>query len=145
MKIITRSHHRTIISEEHRFTHRDISGAGSLAFVFTMKDGEPVFNAPIGLINYLRCVLGPALTPCAFDFDGEDFMPTLDVIDNGVITHTNICWVPAVGECECGRRLELRNFTNTCTCGADYNGSGQRLAPRHMWGEETGEHWTECV
>jgi hypothetical protein len=41
--------------------------------------------------------------------------------------------------------LSLSSFTNTCiSCGADYNSSGQRLAPRHMWGEETGEHWTDC-
>lgn len=31
-------------------------------------------------------------------------------------------------------------FTNTCDhCGADYNSSGQRLASRSQWGEETGE------
>jgi len=30
-------------------------------------------------------------------------------------------------------------FTNTCRCGADYNMSGQQLAPRSQWGEETGE------
>lgn len=32
----------------------------------------------------------------------------------------------------------MRN-TNTCECGADYNMSGQRLADRGQWGEETGE------
>lgn len=42
--------------------------------------------------------------------------------------------------CACGRWLELDDpMTNTCACGADYNGSGQRLAPREQWGEETGE------
>lgn len=45
----------------------------------------------------------------------------------------------------CGKWLGLGKFTNTCTrCGADYNGSGQLLASRSLWGEETGEHWTEC-
>ena len=35
---------------------------------------------------------------------------------------------------------------STCTkCGADYNSSGQLLAPRYQWGEETGEHWTDCI
>jgi hypothetical protein len=52
---------------------------------------------------------------------------------------------PAVGRCGCGREVELGHFTNTCDgCGADYNGSGQRLAPRAQWGEETGEPWYEC-
>jgi len=48
-------------------------------------------------------------------------------------------------EC-CGHDLACANFTNTCgTCGADYNQSGQRLAARSQWGEETGEHWSECI
>jgi hypothetical protein len=48
---------------------------------------------------------------------------------------------PAEGKCErCGRVVELYGFTNTCEgCGADYNMSGQLLAPREQWGEETGE------
>ena len=40
----------------------------------------------------------------------------------------------------CGEWLDCDGFTNTCgSCGADYNMSGQRLAPRSQWGEETGE------
>jgi len=47
-------------------------------------------------------------------------------------------------EC-CGETLILSRFTNTCACcGADYNQSGSLLASRHHWGEETGEHWTDC-
>lgn len=46
----------------------------------------------------------------------------------------------------CGAWLRCDRFTNTCDrCGADYNMSGARLAPREQWGEETGEHWTECI
>ncbi len=45
----------------------------------------------------------------------------------------------------CGVELVCDSFTNTCDrCGADYNFAGQQLAPRSQWGEETGEHWTEC-
>ena len=51
---------------------------------------------------------------------------------------------PAIGKCSCGKRVILANFTNTCSCGADYNSSGQALACRSQWGEETGEHWTDC-
>jgi hypothetical protein len=48
--------------------------------------------------------------------------------------------LPALLECVCGHRLELWAFTNTCArCGRDYNQSGQALAPRSQWGEETGE------
>lgn len=41
--------------------------------------------------------------------------------------------------CDCGNAVYLGGFTNTCRCGADYNMSGSRLAPRSQWGEETGE------
>lgn len=48
---------------------------------------------------------------------------------------------PAVGECnKCRKPVTLAGFTNTCgECGLDYNMSGQQLAPREQWGEETGE------
>jgi len=46
----------------------------------------------------------------------------------------------------CGEWLSLHNFTNTCPhCNADYNASGQLLAPRSQWGEETGESWVDCI
>ena len=52
--------------------------------------------------------------------------------------------VPAEIKC-CGEWLSLGSFTNTCPhCNADYNGSGSLLAQRQFWGEETGEHWSEC-
>jgi hypothetical protein len=45
----------------------------------------------------------------------------------------------------CEAWLECNRFTVTCdSCGADYNQSGHRLAPRSQWGEETGEPWWEC-
>ena len=53
--------------------------------------------------------------------------------------------VPAVWRCDCGAELEIPNFTNTCECGADYNSSGQRLAPREQWGEETGESFSDIL
>lgn len=52
--------------------------------------------------------------------------------------------VPARIKC-CNQWLSLGSFTNTCEhCNADYNSGGQLLAPRSHWGEETGEHWSEC-
>ena len=45
----------------------------------------------------------------------------------------------------CGSWLRCDRFTVTCdACGSDFNQSGHRLAPRSQWGEETGEHWSEC-
>jgi len=46
----------------------------------------------------------------------------------------------------CGEWLDCSGFTNTCYyCGCDYNHAGQQLAPRHMWGEETGETVAEIL
>ena len=46
----------------------------------------------------------------------------------------------------CGQWLRCDLFTNTCeTCDADYNMSGDRLAPRAQWGEETGEQYSDIV
>jgi hypothetical protein len=63
----------------------------------------------------------------------------------GAIQHyTRGCRVHAIGRCDCGREVVLNSFTNSCPCGADYNWDGQALACRSQWGEETGEHWTDC-
>jgi hypothetical protein len=64
----------------------------------------------------------------------------------GVRTYTTRYTTPAVGRCDCGAAVTLDGFTCTCErCGADYNGSGQRLAPRSQWGEETGESLADIL
>jgi hypothetical protein len=44
-------------------------------------------------------------------------------------------------ECHCGATVALSSgWANQCgKCQTEYNGSGQTLAPRSQWGEETGE------
>lgn len=65
---------------------------------------------------------------------------TYDVIDNGIVPYTTSWIEHAQGKCECGHIITLATFTNTCEkCGRDYSISGQSLAPRSQWGEETGE------
>jgi hypothetical protein len=70
---------------------------------------------------------------------------------NGILPGTLKTWVnhhtrSAVGLCECGTRVYLSGFTNTCDgCDADYNKSGQQLAPREVWGEDTGESLSEIL
>lgn len=52
----------------------------------------------------------------------------------------------AVLRCGCGRAVTLDDpMTNTCDCGQEYNGSGQHLAPRSQWGEETGESLADIL
>ena len=46
-----------------------------------------------------------------------------------------------VVDCGCGTEVYCdRSWANECfSCGTEYNGVGQMLAPRSQWGEETGE------
>ncbi len=109
------------------FEFKNMPGAG-FAFPCDEQGNVDTKNLPPeALGNYKKCLSGEH-----------------DVICKGVrILRWNVR-EPAVGLCECGKEVELSHFTNTCECGADYNFAGQRLAPREQWGEETGEHWTEC-
>lgn len=54
---------------------------------------------------------------------------------------------PAIGVCNhCGRDVYLDHaLTNPCECGAEYNLSGQELAPRSQWGWDTGESIDEIM
>lgn len=87
---------------------------------------------PAGLENLRRCL----------EREIDDIDP-----DNAYVEkYEHSYYEPGEIECEdCHSPVVIHGFTNTCDCGADYNMSGQRLAPREQWGEETGEHWTECV
>jgi hypothetical protein len=63
----------------------------------------------------------------------------------GVRTYVHRYHQPAVGRCCCGREVDLDGFTCPCECGRDYNSSGQLLAPRSQWGEETGETLSDIL
>ena len=121
----------TVVSHYRVFTYINKLGWEGGGFSFPSdKNGKVDLMelAPIGRENYLRCIMG-----------------ITKVRDDGVAKHVITNRHRACIECiDCGRNIGLYNNTNTCECGADYNMSGQRLAPREQWGWETGEHWTEC-
>lgn len=48
-------------------------------------------------------------------------------------------------KCHCGSEVVCDGFTNTCECGRDYNMSGDLLAPRSQWGEDTGESLVDIL
>lgn len=69
----------------------------------------------------------------------------IKVRDTGIETRTYTYTDPRIGECECGEHVYLEHFTNTCGCGRDYNMSGDELAPREQWGDDTGENLSDIL
>ncbi len=126
MKIIRQATLHDSVTYHRSFHYQGEPGSG---FGFDC-DEHGVVNidelAPAGLENYNRCLRGST--------DSGQV-----IIDAGVERRDHHWREHAVGKCDCGRRVDLGGFTNTCDCGADYNSAGQRLAPRSQWGEETGE------
>ena len=140
MRIIKRREYHTSTHYSLDFEYADCRGAG---FSFPCdQDGkvnESGMPAP-ALANYRKCLTGKMEIT-------KDCKPcVVDIIAKGVQTITNEWRTPAVGECNrCGKEVELHGFTNTCECGVDYNMSGQELAPRSQWGEETGESVSDIL
>lgn len=128
MKIITRRNIVTEISYMRSFEWKDDPGAG---FMFICDEHGHLSAEslnPDAEANLMKCLDG-----------------TFAVIDCGVEKREFDRIIPAVGRCTCGQVVTLDSFTNTCTCGADYNMSGQQLADRSQWGEETGESLDEIL
>lgn len=122
LPIIRQSERHEEVSYSLVYACNDCEGAG---FSFPCnEDGKLLLPMnDVTLDNYCKCVAG-----------------VHDVTCEGVRKDVRRWTEPAVGQCECGHSVELAEFTNTCAvCGRDYNMSGQRLAPRSQWGEETGE------
>jgi hypothetical protein len=70
------------------------------------------------------------------------------IVDDGMVIEKWTSYEPPVIKClRCQNEVTLWDaWLSTCShCGADYNGSGQLLAPRHLWGEETGEHLADLI
>ena len=83
---------------------------------------------------------GEPLIDCDIEFDSEEAAINWlkENCEYAYLTRDYECWNYV--KCEnCGEWVLLEDFTNTCDCGAEYNGFGQRLAPRNLWGWETGE------
>ena len=149
MKIIQQPD--TEVRRKRRHSFRWVKqGDGGLSFDVD-EHGEPIslcgkknFTAWQGMEQYIRAILGPEWAP--FGYEGEEGTDTsFEIINEGIVTDEIIIRIPRAGLCNCGRKVTLDRFTNPCSCGLDYNMFGELLAPRHLWGEETGEHWSECI
>jgi hypothetical protein len=128
IKILQERQRKALTEYERCWAWRDDAGAG---FCFPCDENGNVKLDELAheaVANLFGCVSG-----------------NFNVIDDGVKIFTHRWIEPAIGKCHCGNEVYLEHFTNTCDkCGRDYNMSGQELAPREQWGEETGEHWSEC-
>lgn len=134
MKIISHSHIVEGTEYRMKFTYKGSEKHGSFYAFLCDKDGNvfPRTNEDAEA-NYQRCLNG---------FDERNNMQ----INPGKLDAIDFCnRIPSIGLCVCGAKIYLANFTNTCDCGRDYNSAGQELAPREQWGEETSEHWTDCI
>lgn len=83
--------------------------------------------------------VSPDLSPEARENLRKCLDGTFDVITQGIMEDTRDFRIPALARCECGEEIELDGDTVCHKCNREYNSAGQELAPRHMWGEETGE------
>lgn len=127
MKIISPRQRINNFRATVNFNRKDVPGAG---FSFDCdKSGKPIFNSPLAEENYKKCVNGE------FDVTG----PFYTEMGGSYIQ-------PAIGICDdCNEEVELHGFTNTCECGTDYNMSGQKLASREFWGDDTGESLSDIL
>lgn len=123
MKIIKHRQHVTVTTYSLVF---DYEGENGWGFSFDCdRRGRVKSLRPAGEKNYQACLTGTV--------DGRP------VVARGIESRSHSYAEPAEGRCCCGRVVVLDSFTNECDCGRDYNMSGQLLAPRAQWGEETGE------
>lgn len=133
MKILKRSHYETVTTYFLDFPYAGEAGRYGSGYSFECDEAGNVKAQPgtCGHNNYLKCLTG--------EVDGQA------VRKSPIRKYERDVRHPGVGECNrCSREVVLGGFTNTCQCGTDYNSAGQELAHRSQWGEETGEHWTEC-
>jgi len=143
MKIIQERETITKVYYHHMFNHDgDDTGAGLLLFDCD-ENGRPFFstwNCVTGRWEFNSTSAERYYQAVAGEVDGKK------VIDHGIQPYTRSWKEPKIGKCECGETVELENFTNTCSqCYADYDSSGNRLAPRSQWGEESGEHLSDIL
>lgn len=129
MKIISQRQHHEDVTYRLFFEDRENDGAG---YSFTCDKEGNVQQDLLGEFGKAN------LAKCRENKDNRFFSPD-------VCEQINRWVEPAVGECPCGCSVSLDGFTNTCECGRDFNMSGQELAPRDQWGEETGESLSDIL
>jgi hypothetical protein len=127
LTIIKRRERIEQVTYDRYFERVDLPGAG---FGFDCREDGTLlpFKHQASADNYKACAMGE-----------------VNVIDRGVRVYRHSFSVPAEGRCACGRIVVLDGDTRgegiDCECGRIYSSTGQELAPRSQWGEETGERF----
>jgi hypothetical protein len=154
MRIIKRREHHEESSYLLTFEYADSPGSG---FSFPChQDGKVKVDnlSELGRKNYVACMQGrvSVIRGTQYDRDNEPIPGTgkvfmAEVLRAGVQEYKHAWSSPAIGECNhCGEEVLLSGFTNECRgCNTDYNSSGQELAPRECWGEDSGESVSDIL
>ena len=124
MEIIQEGTIETVTLYERNFWFVGHERQGGYGFECA-QDGTMGVLAPIQQEKFAACLTGQV--------DGRP------VVDGGVEACPRVVRTPRIGRCQCGQAVLLQGFTCPCDCGRDYDASGNLLAPRECWGEETGE------
>lgn len=159
MHILSHRKPVTVVTHQRVFTYINSKGeeTGSGCSFDCDKDGN-VFLTKMHFCareNYMEAISGVnnTLVDVVYQAVDDNYIPwyctgrweVQTIRDDGVRTYEKTYYEPAVGRCECGKKVHLGSFTNTCECNRDYNMSGQLLASRSQWGEETGESLSDIL
>lgn len=153
LKNITRRMRTDIVTFELHFDFIGSDGCGATFDCDEKGNVDMSKLAPAGLSNYMECITGTVSRMVGQRYQVDDsagngvtyraILGTGELktykAEREVVKRVRVDTTPAHGVCPCGSTVYLTGFTNTCDCGRDYNMSGQLLAPRSQWGEETGE------
>lgn len=133
MRITQQRERHTVV--EYRLGFQDVADP---AYGYSFKCDEhgaidllDLLDKPAAEANYIKCIAG---------------IRAGTILPRGKETYTHTYITPKMGVC-CDTEFELSSFTNWCPdCDQPYNSAGQALSRNYQqWGEETGEHWTECI
>jgi len=155
MRIIqARQHHKSV---SHSLCW-DYEGQLNHGFAFDCNEkGEidpKLKSNPCGWASYQSCLKGETQVRVDVKYDrdsnpipGSGHTETRKLVGPRLESREHSYTEPAVGLCNhCDSEVVLYGFTNTCEkCETDYNMSGQELAPREQWGEETGESLSDIL
>ncbi len=123
--------HREMVTVTSYRLQYDYEGKDNHGFSFECNEQghvDPYALHPSGRANYEACLSGS--------------VKGSKVVNRGVEKLEHFYFEPAECRCSCGSVVVLHSsWANDCHCGREFNGSGQELADRSQWGEETGERF----